>query len=111
MRVEFEGVEARAVRDLSHVDESTLTAMHQRGFAAKDIHGNKLELHHLGQDPYGAIVEVPFRRHQLWNKVQHPFGNLPGAGLTAEQRALFKVWRARYWRARAAQELARRGLL
>jgi RHS repeat-associated protein len=111
MRVEFEGVEARAVRDLSHVDESTLRAMHQRGFAAKDIHGNKLELHHLGQDPYGAIVEVPFRRHKLWNTVQHPFGNLPGAGLTAEQRALFNVWRTRYWRARAAQELTRRGLL
>ena len=111
MRARFEGVEVRSVRGLSHIDESTLRAMREKGFAATDLHGNKIELHHLEQNPHGPIVEIPFKHHWLRNKSQHPRGNQPGAGLTSDQRALFDVWRERYWRARATSELAARGLL
>jgi len=41
-RLVFDGMEVRAVRNLSHVDDSTLRAMAKDGFAAKDINGNKL---------------------------------------------------------------------
>jgi RHS repeat-associated protein len=109
-RVTFDGIEVRAVRDLSHLDESTLRAMRQRGFAARDINGHRLELHHLNQNPAGPLVEIPAPAHNIGNRVQHPFGNQPGAGLTVEQRASFNEWRIRYWQERAREELARRGL-
>jgi hypothetical protein len=103
-------MEVRAAPDLLHVDESTLRAMSQKGFAGKDINGEPLVLHHLGQNPAGPVVEMPAFRHNVHNRVQHPFGNTPGAGLTKEQRAAFDVWREDYWRARALEELQRRGL-
>jgi hypothetical protein len=109
-RVTFEGMEVRAVRDLSHLDAGTLRAMQQRGFAATDINGQQLQLHHLNQNPAGPLVEIPAPAHNIANPVQHPFGNQPGAGLTAEQRAAFNDWRIRYWQERAMEELARRGL-
>jgi hypothetical protein len=98
-------MEVRAAPDLLHVDESTLRAMSQKGFAGKDINGEPLVLHHLGQNPAGPVVEMPAFRHNVHNRVQHPFGNTPGAGLTKEQRAAFDVWREDYWRARALEEL------
>ena len=109
-RAMFEGMEVRGVRGLSHVDESTLRAMAEEGFAAKDAKGRKLYLHHVGQNPAGPVVEVPSPYHNIGNKTQHPRGNVRGAGLSAEQRAAFDSWREDYWRARASEELERRGL-
>ncbi len=103
-------MEVRAVRDLSHVDESTLRAMSKKGFAAKDINGNPLQLHHLGQNPAGPLVEIPVTRHRGSNRIQHPLGNAPGVGLTAEQRAAFDAYRESYWKARALEQMQRRGL-
>jgi len=108
--VEFEGLEVRGARDLSHVPEGTLRAMEQRGFAATDAQGNRLILHHLEQNPAGPLVEMPAGRHSIGNPRQHPLGNAPGVGLSAEQRAAFNQWRVDYWKARAAEELARRGV-
>jgi hypothetical protein len=109
-RVIFNGFEVRAVRSLSHVDVSTLRAMAKKGFAAKDINGVPLDLHHLGQNPMGPLVEIPVTRHSIANRIQHPLGNAPGAGLTDEQRAAHDLWREAYWKARALEELARRGV-
>ena len=108
--VEFEGLEVRGVRDLSHVPESTLRAMEEQGFAARDATGKKLILHHLDQNPAGPLVEMPGSSHSIGNRIQHPLGNASGAGLSAEQRQAFDAWRENYWSARAAEELARRGL-
>jgi hypothetical protein len=109
-RVTFDGFEVRAVRDLSHLDEGTLRAMEELGFAARDVNGQPLQLHHLDQNPAGPLVEIPRPQHNIGNRVQHPFGNQAGAGLTAEQRAAFNEWRTGYWQERAREELARRGL-
>jgi len=108
----FEGLEVRGARDLSHVPEGRLRAMKERGFAATDpVTGDPLILHHLDQNPAGPLVEMVAPRHNVWNVRQHPFGDTPGAGLSAEQRAAFNSqWRPAYWRTRAAEELRRRGL-
>ncbi len=103
-------MEVRAVRSLSHVDDSTLRAMAKNGFAPKDINGKKLILHHLDQNPSGPIVEIPAFRHSIGNRIQHPLGNSAGAGLTAEQRAAFDAWRESYWKTRALEELGIRGI-
>lgn len=90
--VEFEGLEVRGVRDLSHVSEGTLRAMQERGFAGTDpVTGDPLILHHIAQNPAGPLVEIPVRGHSIWNARQHPFGNALGVGLTAEQRAAFNI--------------------
>ncbi|MGH7857283.1 MAG: RHS repeat domain-containing protein, partial [Candidatus Binatia bacterium] len=108
-RAVFEGLEVRGIRDLSHVDESTLRAMSEYGFSATDRHGNKLILHHLDQNPAGPVVEMPAMRHSIGNRVQHPLGNTPGAGLSPSEREAFDQWRVEYWKARAREELGRRG--
>ena len=107
-RAVFQGMEVRGVRSLAHVDEATLRAMSEYGFAAKDAQGRKLHLHHFGQNPKGPIVEVPGPFHKIANPVQHPRRNAAGAGLTSEERAAFDLWRQEYWRARAREELERR---
>jgi len=108
--LEFEGLEVRGARDLSHVPESTLRVMKERGFAGTDpATGDPLIMHHMDQSPSGPLVEMPATRHSVWNARQHPLGNAPGTGLSAEQRAAFNQWRVEYWKARAAEELARRG--
>ena len=107
--VNFEGMEVRAVRDLSHVDEGTLLAMQKYGFAAKDAKGNSLVLHHHQQNPAGPIIEMPAKNHSIGNLRQHPFGNAKGKGLTAEERESFNVWREKYWKWRASEELKTRG--
>jgi RHS repeat-associated protein len=104
----FKNLEVRAVRDLSHVDDATLRAMAEKGFAPKTINGEKIILHHHRQNPAGFIVEMPASNHNIGNLRQHPFGNVAGAGLTAEERAAFNTWRTEYWQWRAQQELARR---
>ena len=109
-RLVYDGLEVRAVRSFDHINDSTLRAMSQHGFAPKDINGNKIILHHLGQNPAGPIVEMPGVRHSIHNLVQHPLGSAPGVGLTAEQRTAFNAWRENYWKTRAAEELARRGI-
>lgn len=109
-RVTFDGKEVRAVRNLDHVDESTLRAMAKEGFAARDINGRKLHLHQLNQDPYGPIVEIPVHRHSVHNRIQHPLGNVAGSGLTPSQREVFDKWRVQYWKARALEELQIRGI-
>jgi RHS repeat-associated protein len=109
-RLIFDGLEVRAVRDLSHVDETTLRAMAQSGFAPKDPSGRTIILHHLKQNPTGPICEMPASRHNIHNTVQHPLGNSTGAGLSSDQRSAFNAWRESYWKARAEEELKRRGL-
>ena len=109
--LEFEGLEVRGARDLSHVSEGTLRVMRERGFSGTDpVTGAPLIMHHVNQNPAGPVVEIPALRHSVWNPRQHPFGNTPGAGLSLDQRAAFKQWRNEYWKARAAEELSRRGL-
>jgi RHS repeat-associated protein len=102
------GMEVRAVRDLSHVDDSTLGAMAEKGFAARTINGDKIVLHHHQQNPAGFIVEMPAKNHNIWNTNQHPFGNPPGTGLTPQQRSAFDAWRVDYWKSRAQTEIQRR---
>lgn len=103
-----DGMEVRAVRDLGHVDDSTLAAMAEKGFATRTINGGKIVLHHHQQNPSGFIVEMPSKNHNIWNTNQHPFGNTPSAGLSAEQRAAFDAWRRDYWKTRANAEIQRR---
>ena len=102
------GLEVRAVRDLGHIDDSTLGAMAKNGFAPRTINGDKIVLHHHQQNPAGFIVEMPAKNHSIGNRVQHPFGSTPGAGLSAEQRTAFDSWRVDYWRTRAQTEIQRR---
>jgi RHS repeat-associated protein len=107
-RALFRGMEIRAVRDLSHLSDSTLMAMRENGFAPRTINGEGLSLHHMDQNPSGPVVEMPFKNNNVWNKIQHPLGTTLGAGLTEAERAAFNAWRVEYWKSRAAQELARR---
>jgi Spy/CpxP family protein refolding chaperone len=95
-------------RDLSHVPDSTLKAMAEKGFAAKTKNGDPIVLHHMGQKAGGPIVEMPAGNHSIGNRAQHPRGNQPGAGLTPQQRQAFDDWRTRYWKKRAEEEMARR---
>jgi hypothetical protein len=103
-RATFENLEIRGMRDMSHVSESTLRQQAKRGFATKDPMNPSegLVLHHLDQSPFGPVIEMPATRHDNANPRQHPFGNLPGAGLASHQRADFNAW--------ARGELLRRGL-
>jgi hypothetical protein len=108
-RVMFREMEVLAVRDLSHIDDATLMAMKDSGFAAKTVNGERLTLHHLDQNPSGPLVEMPRKNNNIWNEIQHPLGNTRGVGLSKAQRDAFNAYREAYWKARAAQELARRG--
>jgi len=109
-RINFRGFEVRAARDMSHVDESTLRTMKKDGFAATTKNGDKIDLHHLNQNPNGPLVEIPRPNHKISNARQHPNGNAAGGGLTDAQRAEFDAWRESYWKARATEELMRRGI-
>jgi len=103
-----EGMEVRAVRDLGHIDDSTLGAMAENGFAPRTINGDKIVLHHLEQNPLGPVVEMPAKNHNIWNATQHPLGNAPGVGLSAGERTAFDSWRVDYWKTRARTEIQRR---
>jgi RHS repeat-associated protein len=102
-------LETRAVRDLSHVKDGTLEAMAKHGFAAKDINGESIVLHHHRQQAMGPIIEMPGNKHKIGNRAQHPHGNARGLGLTAEEREAFNSWRNEYWKNRAKTELRKRG--
>lgn len=104
----FQGFEIRAVRNLSHISDSSLAAMAQIGFAGRTIDGETIQLHHHRQNPDGPIIELPESMHNIGNRNQHPFGNEAGSGLTAEQRQNFNNWRVEYWKARAEAEIFRR---
>lgn len=112
-RVKFDGVEFRAVRDLSHLSEVELKFMANRGVAFKDIDGIPIHGHHYQQLDHrhanGFIVEIPRVNHNYANKVQHP--KPKGEGLPEAAR---KEWneklREAYYKERARTELLKRGL-
>lgn len=106
----YKGMEVRGVRDLSHLDESTLKHMIETGNAPTIVNGPKLQLHHLQQNSKGPLVEIPGDRHKGYIKSQHPFGNQKGAGLTHQERLEFSKFRKQYWKERAKEELIRRGI-
>ena len=113
-RVKFDGVEFRAVRDLSHLSEADLRIMHKRGVSPKTLDQYPVQGHHYKQldhrHPDGFIVEIPRNRHSYANKVQHP--KLPGEGLPDEARKEWdNILRAKYNKERARTELLKRGLL
>jgi hypothetical protein len=114
-RVVFDGVEFRAVRDLSHVSEDHLRKMYKVGANPHDVYGNKLSYHHLDQipqrQPGSAYVLIPQKKHNIWNKAQHPKGNAKGAGLTPAQRAESDKLVRDFNKAIAENELKRRGVL
>jgi len=110
-RVFFEGMEVRAVRDLSRLSEGRLRAMVRIGFSGRNTKNVLLQLHHLKQNPAGPLVEIPETRHNVHNRIQHPSGNEKGSGLTAQQRDDFSKFRDRYWKARALEALERKGII
>ena len=109
-RAVFNGLEVRGMRDLSHMSETDLRRMARQGTAGTDHRGRALIQHHHKQNPNGPIIEMPRSNHKIGNVKQHPHGNAKGKGLTPAQRAGFNGWREQYWKARAENELARRGL-
>ena len=109
--VQFNGMEVRAVRNLSHVDDETLEAMQQYGFAGTTKSGDTIVLHHLEQNAAGPVVEMPSEFHSIGNEAQHPFGNTTGVGLSDAERAAFDGWRTEYWQWRATEELNARRVL
>ena len=85
--------------------------MQEIGFAPRTVNGEQIVLHHLDQNPSGPLVEMPRSHNDVWNTIQHPFGNTAGAGLTDAQRAAYNDWRTEYWQWRATQELNLRRVL
>jgi len=114
-RVEFDGVEFRAVRDLSHLDEKHLREMYRKGSNPKDVGNVRLDGHHHQQKYHrekGAfIVEVPKNKHSIKNLIQHPHGNKIGKGLTADQRKDWNKIRIPFNKERAKEELIKRKIL
>lgn len=103
-------MEYRGVRDLSHVDDSDLFGMLKVGFGPDDINMRPLTLHHFRQRPVGPLIEVPRDFHLNANVRQHPYRNARGMGLTKAERDLYnQTQRPAYWKARAKDELMRRG--
>jgi hypothetical protein len=114
-KVKFDGVEFKAVRDLGHLSEVDLRKMHFTGKNPTDTTLNRLDGHHHKQqyhrDPGAFIVEIPKNKHKITNRAQHPYGNIKGVGLTAEQRTDWNKLRVAFNKERARTELIRRGLL
>ncbi len=113
-RVKFDGVEFRAVRDLSHLGEAELKEMVKKGKAFRDINGNPMHGHHYLQldhrHPDGFIVEIPGLDHNAKNMIQHP--KPVGEGLPeAARKEWNNVLREAYYKERARTELLRRGLV
>ncbi len=110
-RVKFDGVEFRAVRDLSHLSEAELRGM-LKGRNPVDIQGVRLDGHHYMQryhrEPGAFMVEIPDLAHCISNPIQHPLGT--SGGLTASERLDWKKLRPKFNAERARTELLRRGL-
>jgi hypothetical protein len=111
-RVKFDGVEFRAVRDLGHLSEEYLWKMYRKGVNPVDIHGVRLDGHHIGQkyhrEPGAFIVEIPEPAHCISNSIQHPLGTT--GGLSVVERADWKKLRMALDKERAKSELMNRGL-
>ena len=111
-RVMFDGVEFRAVRDLSHMSENTLRDMVRYGKNPESTFNIRLDGHHNKQqyhrEPGAFIIEIPENKHSIGNKIQHPLGNK--GGLTKEQRTDWDKVRKAFNKERAKQELIRRGI-
>jgi len=109
-RVRFDGVEFRAVRDLSHLSEGELGRMVRKGINPKDASGIRLDGHHYQQqyhrEPGAFIVEIPDPQHCISNRVQHPLGT--SGGLTAIEREDWNKLRIAFNKERAKTELLRR---
>jgi hypothetical protein len=97
--------------NLGHLSEGTLRAMTDKGFAGTLADGEKIVLHHNQQNAKGFIVEMPYSRHKIGNVFQHPNGSTPGMGIGDLEREVFDDWREAYWKARAREELLRRGIV
>ncbi|MBY0282208.1 MAG: DUF637 domain-containing protein [Alphaproteobacteria bacterium] len=112
-KVKFDGVEFRAVRDLEHVESSTLWDIYRSGRAPRSISGEQLRGHHHRQqyhrDSGAFIVEMPASNHNVSNPLQHPYGNIKGMGLKPEQRSNWNKLRESFHKERAKAELSRRG--
>lgn len=92
-RVVHKGFEVRAVRDTSHITTEHLERMRKDGVAPYDVNGDKLVLHHNGQQDHrqegNFLVQVPERYHDVQNPRQHPNGNESGKGLPKDARQEF----------------------
>ncbi len=112
-RVLFDGVEFRAVRDLSHMSVEDLKVMYKRGKNPRDFSFERLDGHHYKQlyhrETGAFIVEIPDAKHCISNRVQHPLGN--DGGLTKAERRDWDKVRKAFNKERARQELLRRDLL
>ncbi|MBA3707845.1 MAG: hypothetical protein H0W83_03370 [Planctomycetes bacterium] len=109
-RIAFQGLEVRAARSFETLSEADLRVMKTNGTAPVFPDGTTLQVHHHRQNPLGFVVEIKADNHSIWNTLQHPFGNVPGGGLTSMERQEFDNWLGRYWRARAKEALISRGL-
>ena len=112
-RVRFDGVEFRAVRDLSHLSDSDLIRISKTGVAPRDINGLPIEGHHHLQryhrEPGAFVVEIPEPNHCISNSIQHPLGN--SGGLSVAERADWTNLRRAFYKERAKTELLKRSVL
>ncbi len=111
-RVRFDGVEFRAVRDLSHISEEGLRKMVKAGNNPRDLNLIRLDGHHHLQryhrEPGSFIAEIPESAHCISKPNQHPLGNK--GGLTKAERGDWNKTRKAFNKERARTELLRRGL-
>ncbi|MBY0586805.1 hypothetical protein K2X85_06490 [bacterium] len=107
--IEFRGKKVHGVRDLSHLSEEKLQEMKQLGRAAKAPDGRTIHLHHEGQSNDGDLFEITSPPHSIHDRNQHPLGNKKGVGLNKKERKAFDTFREAYWKARAIEEIKRRG--
>ncbi|CAO5675983.1 MAG: hypothetical protein HEEMFOPI_01983 [Holosporales bacterium] len=113
-RVKFDGVEFRAVRDLSHLSDDTIKKMSKTGVAPRDIHGEILEGHHHKQqyhrDSGAFVVQIPESFHSTGNVNQHPLGKNGGIGTNTAERKDWNRLRTAFHKALADNEKLRRGI-
>lgn len=111
--MKFDGVEFRAVRDLSHLSDDTLKRMAKTGVSPRDVYGEILEGHHHLQkyhrEPGAFVVEIPNPLHRSSNINQHPLGNKGGLGSNTAERQDWNKLRKTFNKKHAQTELKRRG--
>ena len=100
----------KSQRSLSHMSDKQLIYSFKKGYSLKDEVNDAIILHHPQQKVEGPIGEVPHRHQYLGDKRQHPFGNSGGVG-SGEARIEFNKLRKKYWKARYANEMIKRGSL
>ena len=113
--MKFDGVEFRAVRDLSHLSDDTLKRMAKTGVSPRDVYGEILEGHHHLQkyhrDNGSFIVQIPESLHSTKNINQHPLGRNGGLGSNTLERKDWEKLRPSINKELAKTELMRRGIL